>query len=747
MAMNFENRYTDVTAADELRLTDYLQAIVGNWRLIATITLAVTLVSVGYAFLTRPVYKADAVIQVEDVQNGENGGGGNQQQQIEPLSRMFTRKATTAAEIELLKSRLVTEATVRDLHLDTTVEPRTVPVIGSILAALTTGKWGFKVDPFMNLGGFAWGNEKIGVARFDTPKALYGKQFTLVAGPSGTFTLEDGDGIALASGRLGEDVKAATAAGTVLLHVDQLVARPGTQFHLTRASTLDTVEHLQKALRVAETGLQSGVINVTLQGEHAQLTADIVNGVARQFIKQDADRRSAEAEHTLAFLDEQLPQLRHELDAAEQRYNNFRNTHGTVDLSEESRLLLQQIVDNKTKLADLQRQRADLSQRFTANHPAVAALDAQIAQLQGSQGQMSKNVAQLPDTEQTALRLLRDVRVDTELYTNLLNSAQQLRVVKAGQVGNVRVVDFAETPDQPVWPKRYIVILIGLGGGLFLGIVAAFVKKALYGGVERADEIENAIGVPVFAVVPRSGLQLRLQQNVMMRRQGLHVLAAQSPQDIAVEGVRSLRTTLQLSLDQARNNIVMLTGSRPDAGKSFLSVNLAALVASAGKRVLVIDGDMRRGEVHSHFGVRHQPGLSDVLRGAEPASVIQREVLPGLDVLTKGTLPSHPSELLMSERFRDLLDALSRHYDLVIIDTPPVLAVTDSTVIGKYAGTSLLVVRYGRHPIAEIVETAKRLETGGVNLQGVLLTDVPPAVPMLGGSYNGGYYGYESIAE
>jgi tyrosine-protein kinase Etk/Wzc len=745
--MNFENRYTDVTAADELRLTDYLQAIVGNWRLIATITLAVTLVSVGYAFLTRPVYKADAVIQVEDVQNGENGGGGNQQQQIEPLSRMFTRKATTAAEIELLKSRLVTEATVRDLHLDTTVEPRTVPLIGSILTALTTGKWGFKVDPFMNLGGFAWGNEKIGVARFDTPKALYGKPFRLVAGPSGTFTLEDGDGIALASGRVGEDVKAATAAGTVLLHVDQLVARPGTQFHLTRASTLDTVEHLQKALRVAETGLQSGVINVTLQGENAQLTADIVNGVARQFIKQDADRRSAEAEHTLAFLDEQLPQLRHELDAAEQRYNNFRNTHGTVDLSEESRLLLQQIVDNKTKLADLQRQRADLSQRFTANHPAVAALDAQIAQLQGSQGQMSKNVAQLPDTEQTALRLLRDVRVDTELYTNLLNSAQQLRVVKAGQVGNVRVVDFAETPDQPVWPKRYIVILIGLGGGLFLGIVAAFVKKALYGGVERADEIENAIGVPVFAVVPRSGLQLRLQQNVMMRRQGLHVLAAQSPQDIAVEGVRSLRTTLQLSLDQARNNIVMLTGSRPDAGKSFLSVNLAALVASAGKRVLVIDGDMRRGEVHSHFGVRHQPGLSDVLRGAEPASVIQREVLPGLDVLTKGTLPSHPSELLMSERFRDLLDALSRHYDLVIIDTPPVLAVTDSTVIGKYAGTSLLVVRYGRHPIAEIVETAKRLETGGVNLQGVLLTDVPPAVPMLGGSYNGGYYGYESIAE
>ncbi|GLU30554.1 polysaccharide biosynthesis tyrosine autokinase [Trinickia caryophylli] len=747
MAMNFDNRYTDVAAADELRLTDYLQAIVGNWRLIATIALVVTLAGTGYAFFARPVYKADAVIQVEDVQNGENGGGGNQQQPVEPLSRMFTRKATTAAQIELLKSRLVTEATVRELHLDIAAEPRALPVAGPLLAALTTGKWGFRIEPFMDLGGFAWGDEKIDVARFDTPRALYGKPFTLAAGPSGTLTLNDPDGVAIASGRVGEDVRGVTTAGPVLVHVDRLTARPGTQFRLTRSSTLDTVERLQKALRVTETALQSGVINVMLQGEHAALTADIVNGIARQFIKQDADRRSAEAERTLAFLEEQLPQLRRELDQAEQRYNTFRNNHGTVDLSEESRLLLQQIVDNKTKLADLQRQRADLSQRFTASHPAVAALDAQIGQLQGAQGQMSKSVAQLPDTEQTALRLLRDVRVDTELYTNLLNSAQQLRVVKAGQIGNVRVVDFAETPDEPVWPKRYLVILIAFGGGLFVGIVAAFVKKALYGGVERADEIENAIGVPVFAVVPRSGLQLRLQQNVMMRRQGLHVLAAQSPQDIAVEGVRSLRTTLQLSLDHAPNNIVMVTGSRPDAGKSFLSVNLAALVASAGKRVLVIDGDMRRGEVHSHFGVRHQPGLSDVLRGVDPGSVIQREVLPGLDVLTKGTLPSHPSELLMSERFRDLLDALSRHYDLVIIDTPPVLAVTDSTVIGKYAGTTLLVVRYGRHPISEISETAKRLETGGVNLKGVLLTDVPPAVPMLGGSYNGGYYGYKSIAE
>lgn len=746
MSMNFDNRYTDVAAGDELRLADYLAAIAASWRTILFITLAVLTLGLAYAFLAPAVYKADVMIQVEDAGN-ENNNNNNNRQQIEPLAGMFATKATTAAEIELLKSRLVTEETVKRLHLDISASPKALPIVGGFVGDLVNGRWGFTLPPFMNLAGYAWGNETINVSRFDTPSDLYGKKFTVTAGPNGAFTLNNSDGIAIASGKVGQDVIGMTSAGPVTVHVDQISGRPGTQFELQRFSTLDTVQRLQKAMLVQEMTLQSGIISVSLEGSDPKLTANIVNNVARQFIQQDVDRRSAEAEHTLAFLDQQLPQLRKELDNAEQRYNTFRNNHGTVDLSEESRLLLQQIVANKTKLADLQQQRADLSQRFTPSHPAVAALDAQIAELQGQQGEMTKNVSTLPDTEQTALRLLRDVRVDTELYTNLLNSAQQLRIVKAGQVGNVRVVDFAEAPDQPVWPKRFLVVIFSLGGGLFVGVVVAFIRKSLYGGVERPDEIENAIGVPVFAVVPRSGQQLRLQQNVMLRRQGLHVLAAQAPQDVAVEGVRSLRTSLQLSLDHARNNIVMVTGSRPDAGKSFLSVNLAALVASAGKRVLVIDGDMRRGEVHSHFGVRHQPGLSDVLRGGDAEPVIQHDVLPGLDVLAKGSLPTHPSELLMSDRFREMLDDLKSKYDLVIIDTPPVLAVTDSTVIGKHAGTTLLVVRYGRHPIGEISETVKRLQTGGVNLKGVLLTDVPQATPLIGGAYRGGYYGYDSIAE
>jgi tyrosine-protein kinase Etk/Wzc len=707
------------------------------------VTLIALALGCAYAFLAPPTFRADVLFHVEDKTANANANG---KESLPPLTGMFDTKPSTAAEIELLKSRLVTEETVKSLHLDITASPRYMPFIGGMIAGLVNGKWGFKLPSFINLSGFAWGNESIAVSRFDTSKDFYDTTFTLIAGEGGSYVLRDKNGIAILSGHVGETVETDTADGPIALHVDKLVGEPGSRFELQRASTLGTVDRLQKALVVAETTLQSGVIRTSLEGGDPALTAAIVNSMAREFVRQDVESRSTEAEHMLAFLDQQLPGLRKELDDAEQRYNKFRNQHGTVDLGEESRLLLQQVVDNKTKLLDLQQQRAEMSQRFTANHPAVAALDAQIAALQGAAATMNRSVAVMPDTEQTALRLLRDVHVDTELYTNLLNSAQQLRVAKAGQVGDVRVVDFAETPDEPVRPKRVLAILISLGGGVLIGIMLTFFKRAMYGGVERPDELEAVLGVPVFAIVPRSQTQLRLQENVMLRRRGLHVLAQQAPEDIAVEGVRNLRTSLQLSLDHAENNIVMITGSRPDTGKSFLSVNLAALVASANKRVLIIDGDMRRGDVHSHFGIAHQPGLSDVLSGGDLASMVQRDVLPGLDVLAKGTLPSHPSELLMSKRFQTMLDELKSHYDIVIVDTPPVLAVTDSTVIGKYAGTTLLVVRHGRHPLNEIAETAKRLLNGGVSLKGVLLTDVPQEAAFLGSGYQGGYYGYDSIA-
>ena len=464
MAMNYDGAYYGAAGADERYLGDYLQTMVANWRAIAIVTLAVTLLGAAYAFLATPTYRADVLFHLVD-----KGDASKKDSSLPPLTGMFDEKSTANGVIEMLKSRNVTEETVRKLHLDISARPREMPVIGGMLSGIMSAPWAQHLPGFMRPSGYAWGGGDIKVSRFDTPEAMYERDFTIVAGEEpGTFTLRDPDGIPLLQGRVGEDVSANTSVGPIALHVDSLSGPPGTPFLLTRASTLTTVDRLENSLQIQEVGLQSGVIRASLEGHNSKMTAAILNNVAHEFIKQDIASRSAEAEHMLAFLDDQLPQLRAQVDAAEQKYNKFRNEHGTVDLGEESRLLLQQVSDNKIRLEDLRQQRAELAQRFTEHHPAVQALDAQIGTLQAAQSQLTRNVAQLPDTEQSAVRLLRDVHVSTELYTSLLNSAQQLRVARAGQVGDVRVVDFAEAPDDPVRPKKLLVIALAIGAGLVL---------------------------------------------------------------------------------------------------------------------------------------------------------------------------------------------------------------------------------------------------------------------------------------
>jgi tyrosine-protein kinase Etk/Wzc len=532
------------------------------------------------------------------------------------------------------------------------------------------------------------------------------------------------------------------AGGEVRLLVSELRARPGVEFTLTANSVQTTILSLQSALAITEKKAQTGMIGVAMDGHDPLQVADVVNTIAEQYQSQDLARRSSEAEHSLLFLEGQLPKLKDELQQAEDQYNAFRNSKGTVDLSEESRLVLHQAVELDKDLRGLMQQRDDLVQRYKPGHPALAALDAKIARSEQDREALSRRVSALPDTEQTALRLMRNVRVDTELYTNLLNSAQQLRVIRAGNVGNVRIVDRAMPPEKPFKPNWRIVLIISAALGVLLGIAAAFLKRKLSGGVERCSDIERALGVPVCAVVPHSERQVRLEDDMRRKLPGLHVLAATSPYDVAVEGVRSLRTALQSTNVELPNNIVMITSARAGVGKSFLAINLAAVLAAGAKRVLLIDADMRMGTMHVPFAPWDGPGLCELLHGAELDDVLLRNAMDGVDLISRGGQSPNPADVLMSDRLSEILSAASKRYDAVVIDTPPVLAVTDATLIGRHAGTTLLVVRHGRHPVGEVSEALNRLQSGGVSVRGILFTDVPAARFTYGTRYStGGRYG------
>lgn len=731
-----QSETTNLSDSDEIHISEYITVIRDGWRLIAALTAVFLVIGVLYAFLATPIYRADAMIQIEDGTSTANEALGQ-------LASIFDTKQTAAAEIELIRSRLVVGEVVQTLHLDINAKPRHFPLIGAMVARKADADAAAPASlasPWLGLSQFAWGGEQIVVSQFDVPQDDYDEKFVLVALQDGKFQLMDDDGAIVLDGRVGAIARGGN--GTAL-RVDRLVARAGTQFVLRRASTLDTINKLQEQLVITEKTKLSGIVGVTLDGADSHNIAEIVNKLATAYVQQNVNRKSAQAEQTLSFLEQQLPDLRKQLDEAEDRYNAFRNQNGTVDLTEESRLLLQQIVDGKTKLADLGQQRIELTQRFTNSHPAVVALDEQISTLQAQQAKLEKSVSALPDTEQSALRLLRDVRVDTQLYTSLLNNAQQLRILKAGQTGSVRVVDFAVAQIKPVKPIRPLVVALALMLGIVVGVSVVFARKSLFGGVEDSEEIERVLGLPVYATIPHSDLQARDDQaNRGSRKGARHVLAASSPNDAAIEGIRSLSTALQFGLLGTSNNILAVTGPSPGIGKSFVAVNLAAVLAASGRRVLLVDGDMRRGDVHRQFGIARQPGLSNVIAGLSLEKAIVAKVLPNLDVLPLGVAAPNPAELLMSNRFETLLEDVSGRYDIVVIDTPPILAVTDAALIGRHAAATLLVARHGRHPMPELVETATRLRNAGVTLKGALLTDVPR-----GKRGRATYYGYESHAE
>lgn len=701
---------------EEINLGDYLAVIAESKWLIAFITLLVLMLGAAYAFMARPIFSVDALLQVEDK--------GNSLGPLNAVAAVFEGETPVNAEIEILRSRLVIGRAVDALRLYTVAEPRYFPVLGRAVARYRDAATG-PVEPWLGREDYAWGGESIQVETFQVPDAVLSKPFTLVAGEAGRYRLLGPSGQPVLEGRVGEPVKAGNDQAYYELFVSDLVARPGTRFRLVRNARLATVESVQRELRVSEKGKQSGVLQIGLQGPDPVRVAEVVNTIANLYLRQNVERKSAEAEQTLAFLEEQLPLLKERLESAEAALNAYRLEQGSVDMPKETQVILEKVVEVDSQLTGLKQKREELRQHFTPAHPTIVALDAQIARLAQDLDELSVRVKDLPDTQQELLRLSRDVEVNTQLYTSLLNSAQELRVAKAGTLGNVRIVDYAVPPLEPVKPKKPLVLAVSMVLGLFLGIVAAFVRRALRSGVEDPDLLEKQMGIPVYASIPHSKQQEKLGRRLRSRKDQPAVLAIQDPEDLAIESLRSLRTTLHFAMMEAKNNVIMVTGPSPSVGKSFISVNLGVVLASAGRRVLLMDADLRKGYLNQYLGLGREQGLSDLISGTVDLNqAIHSTSVENLDIITTGAIPPNPSELLLHERFAVTVGQLSRDYDHVLIDSPPVLAVTDAAIIGRMTGAALMVVKAGAHPLREIEQSIKRLKQAGVNLRGILFNDV-----------------------
>jgi len=670
--------------------------------LILGATLLTVLLGGYYTWRKSPVYKVEALLQVEDKKGGKGGPG------MEALSSLLDQPTVAQAEIEIIKSNLVLGRTVESLALDIVAQPVFNPLVGN---ALVRGR----ADA-----------PSLRIERFEAPAPLRGISFRIIAGESDAFRWEDPDGQLLATGHEGEELKATWQGQPLVLQVRRLVAPPGRRFNLIRQPFLKAIGDLREGLLVAEKGKQTNILGLSFEDRSPVRGAEILNEIIAQYVRQNIERRAEEASKTLAFLQEQMPQLRGKLDVAEERLNHYRMQIGSVDLPEEAKLVLKQSVDLEGQILALKQKKQELLRTYKEGADVVATLDQQITKLGAESSQIDSRVRGLPRTQQELVRLMREVQVDTDMYTALLNNAQQLQVAKAGEIGNARIVDYAMPSLEPTKPQKPIVMVLSILLGAFVGVGLTMLHRALHRGVADPRLIESRLDLPVVVTVPHSDQQVAIQKAMQRREGGLHLLAQAHPGDLAVESLRSLRTSLRFTMMDAKNPVVLITGPAPTIGKTFVSANFAAVLAQAGTRVLVVDGDLRKGVLHHPFGLLGRgQGLSEILSGqADWKEVVHADLLPGLDLITTGTLPPNPAELLMSSRLPELLQQVSAAYDLVLIDAAPVLAVTDPVILASQVGAVLLIAKAGAHSLDELGAALQRFENGGSKVKGCVFNDV-----------------------
>ncbi len=680
------------------------------------ITAIFALLAAVYAMFATPIYKADALVQIE-----QNAGNSL----VNDISSALSNKPpASAAEMQLIQSRLVLGKTVDDLNLDISVVKNSFWLLGAGWDRLQGRQ-----------------NDTVNVDTFTLPAGQGKNVFTVEVLSPTQYLLTSDNGFS-AKGQVGQPLNKDGIAMTV----SAIKAQVGDTFTVTKYSTLGMINQLQGNLTVAENGKDTGVLSLSYTGEDPGRIRDILDSITRNYLEQNVQRKSEEAAKSLKFLAEQLPEVRTRLDAAENKLNAYRQQQDSVDLSLEAKSVLDTMVNIDAQLNELTFKEAEISKLYTKVHPAYRTLLEKRQTLLDEKARLNGRVTAMPKTQQEIVRLTRDVESGQQVYMQLLNKQQELKITEASTVGDVRIVDPAIAQPGMVKPQRALIILGSIILGLMLSIMGVLLRSLFNRGIESPAVLEEA-GIGVYASIPLSEWQKSRDNATVRNVKGAkrnkqsQLLAVGNPTDLAIEAIRSLRTSLHFAMMQASNNVLMLTGVSPSIGKTFVCANLAAVISQTNKRVLLIDCDMRKGYTHELLGTTNTNGLAEVLTGqADITRCAQKTSVPNFDLVPRGTVPSNPSELLMSERFGELVAWASKNYDLVLIDTPPILAVTDAAVVGRHAGTTLMVARYAVNTLKEVETSLSRFEQNGITVRGVILNSI---FRRAAGYEDYGYYEYE----
>jgi len=713
-------RVSDREKGDEFNLSEVLANVWEGRYLILGSLLCFLALGALYAWTADPIYQVEGLLQTE-----ANKTFGGQSSDFTKIEGAYALPTNAESEIEIIKSNLVLGKVVENLGLDLAAGPETKPILGKLFRGPMETRPAITVDSFL------------------VPAQVRGTMFKLVALADGGFQLNDPKGTPLGQGRPGETLVVMYHDTPLSLKVRSLRGHPGQTFFLAKSPELDVINDLRLSLQAEERGkntfASSNLLWLSLQAPDPERGAAILNEVFNQYIHQAVERKAGESASALALLEKQQPGLKAQVVEAEGRLNAYRSRRGAVDLAREGEIFLEQGSSLDAQISGLQQKKEELLRTYTEHSDLVTTVEQQIARLRNEARTVDAKVAILPQTQQDFIQLTRDAQVKSDMYTSLLNSIQQLQNTLAGAVGNARVVDYALPNYDAIAPKKKILMILFLFIGVVVGVGLTILRRVLRRGIEDHRILETKLGLPVLVTIPHSQAQRAQERNILKRAPGIHVMAANEPDDLSTESLRSLRTALYFAMEDTPRSI-LITGPSPKIGKSFVSTNLATVLCQSGARVLLVDADMRSGYLHSAFGLKRVGGLSEVLAGRlDWRSAVKPTTVPGLSLLSSGAIPTDPLVLLMGKRFQEVLAELLEAFDHVIFDAPPVLAVTDALVIGSQVDAVLLVAKYGAHPLDEMRACMNRLKPLGGRLKGCVFNDIK----LVGTGTRYGYYKYD----
>lgn len=721
---------------DEIDLMAILFAILRGWKIILLFAVLGLVIGILYSRYVNPTFRSDALIQIEENSKGVSALGSD----ISELVGSEASKAQT--EAELIRSRMILEPVVNLLHLRIQLSDPNIDALDRIKNN--------SIDTQINKPeGVSLKTEdgEVQVSQFNVSQEYLNQPFTLTRSETG-FVLSNGfDDF---KGQIGQAHKFRGTDGQIQITVDDLPA-DGYSVNITKQSLQITTEQINSALSVVEKGKQTGIIELSMTGANQQQTSLILKQIIFSYVDQNQSRGSEETTKTISFMETQIPTLKKKLEDSEAIFNEFRKKYGTIDVSKEAELLLTENSQIDAQLNELKLKKADLTTYYTEEHPLVLQINEQLAVLNDRKNEIDNTIAGLPEIQREFLQLSADSAINREIYLTLLKNYEQLKIVKAGQIGFARIIDLPINSNRAIAPKKLLIMILAMLSGGMLGTMLVLLKNMLRNVVKDPERIEAKTGVPVVATIPRSPLLTRLRKN---KKAPNRLLAYVDSNSLSYEAIKSLRTNLMFGMPVQgragqRAKVILITGESPGVGKSFISSNLTEVFAQLDKKVLIMDADMRLGELHKTFSMSQDNGLADYLsqdtthlshnksqistinKVNEPdylASFIHSTGVDNIDFMPRGQHPRNPASLLANGSFDHLMTELNLHYDYIVIDSPPILAASDAMILAQHADKVLMVTRYDDSIEGQLVYAVNQMNKANIQVDGIILNDVQQGI-------------------